>query len=325
MPLSRRSGTSSAPSVETPSSRRWPVGFRPTALQQDLLDGGLPAALPERLLDVELVVVQQAQVELAVGRQAHAVARAAVGLAHRRDEADDAAAAGEAEVARLVGGASCGASGSSGPSSASIRRRVSAVGTNCDSATWAASPPPSGISSMKRTCQSRSCARARELHHVHVVVVAGDRAVELDRDEPGLLRRRDAGLHLLERGEAHQLLEPLGVERVHVDVEPPQARARASGFASRGSRIAVGRHRQVLDALDRGDPLGDLDDLRPQRRLAAGEPELVEARPPPRRARPSRSPRRSRARATGRSSARAAACSRRSAGCSGRSATAAGS
>ena len=49
--------------------------------------------------------------------------------------------------------------GSSGPSSASIRRRVSAEGTNCESATCAVSPPPSGISSMKRTCQSPSRAR----------------------------------------------------------------------------------------------------------------------------------------------------------------------
>ena len=63
----------------------------------------LPPARAERLLHVQLVVVQQAQVELAVGGEAHAVAGAAVGLAHRGDEADDTATAPpEAVVARLL-------------------------------------------------------------------------------------------------------------------------------------------------------------------------------------------------------------------------------
>src|SRR3989304_1264913 len=54
---------------------------------------------------VQLVVVQQAQVELPVGGETHAVATSTVGLAHRADEADHLAVgrALKAIVARLVG------------------------------------------------------------------------------------------------------------------------------------------------------------------------------------------------------------------------------
>src|ERR1700691_1838036 len=52
--------------------------------------------------DVEFVVVEQAQVEFSVGGQAHPVAGAAVGLADRADEADDAARASKMGVARFV-------------------------------------------------------------------------------------------------------------------------------------------------------------------------------------------------------------------------------
>ena len=65
---------------------------------------------------------------------------------------------------------------SSGPSSASMRSRVSREGTNCVSATRAVSPPPRGMSSMKRDLPAALEAAARDVRHVHVVVVAGDHA-----------------------------------------------------------------------------------------------------------------------------------------------------
>src|SRR5437762_172221 len=66
------------------------------------LRGGLAAALADRRLHVELVVVEEAEVELAVRGEPHAVAVAAVGLAHGGDEAHDAARSREAVVPRLV-------------------------------------------------------------------------------------------------------------------------------------------------------------------------------------------------------------------------------
>src|SRR5579883_3013084 len=71
--------------------------------QEDVPDGGLAAAAADRRLHVELVVVQETEVELAVGGEPHAVAGAAVGLAHGRDEAHDPGRALEPPVARLVG------------------------------------------------------------------------------------------------------------------------------------------------------------------------------------------------------------------------------
>jgi hypothetical protein len=250
-------------------------GLEPHRPQQDLLHGRLAAARAQRLLHVELVVVQQAQVELAVGGEAHAVAGAAVGLAHGRDEADHAAPVREAEVLRLVGGALG-------------RQRLERAELALDPA-----PRLGGGDELRERHVRRLAASerhqldepdvpvaferaAREVHDDRIVVIAGHGAIDLDRDEARLDRGRDAGLHLLDRGEAHQLLEPLGIERVKVDVEPLQARlAQRRGEAR--EQDSVGGHRHVAHTGDRRDAPGDLDDLGAQRRLAPGEAELPEA------------------------------------------------
>src|SRR5207237_10742157 len=71
--------------------------------QQDRRDRLETAAGTQRAADVELVVVQEAEMEATLRGEPHAVAGAAVRLRHRADEADDAARAGEAVVPRLVG------------------------------------------------------------------------------------------------------------------------------------------------------------------------------------------------------------------------------
>src|SRR5882672_9506850 len=79
-------------------------GLERDRAREDRRHRGRTAARAQRLLHVELVVVEQAEMELAVRGQAHAVARPAVRLADGTDEADHAFAVREAEVLRLVGG-----------------------------------------------------------------------------------------------------------------------------------------------------------------------------------------------------------------------------
>ena len=223
-------------------------------LQQDLAHGRDAAARAQRLLDVELVVVEQAQVELAVGGEAHAVAGPAVRLAHRRDEADHAVAAvGEAEVAGLVGRARARQRlerRRAPPRSAAASRRS---GTNCDRATCAVSPPPSGISSMKRTCQPRSRAQPRELHHVGVVVVARHGAVELDRHaaRPPRPRRCPPRTSSTE-AKRISFFSRSGSSVSRCTLSRPQP-----GLAQRAREAreqdAVRGHREVRDAVDRRD------------------------------------------------------------------------
>jgi hypothetical protein len=81
---------------------------------------------------------------------------------------------------------------------------------------------------------------------------------------------------LLERAEAHQLLEPDRVERVDVDVDALEPRLDQRPRQPR-QQDRVGGHRQVAHAVERADPGHDLDQVGAQRRLAAGQPELAEA------------------------------------------------
>ena len=112
-----------------------------------------------------------------------------------------------------------GGSASSGPSSASMRRRVSRVGHELRQRHVRGVAAPERHQLDEAHVPVPVDRAPRQVRDVHVVVVARHHAVDLDRHEARLLGGRDAGLDLLERAEAHELLEPLGVERVHVDVE----------------------------------------------------------------------------------------------------------
>src|SRR5262245_59577459 len=72
-------------------------GLQPHRPGQDGLHLALVSPPAQRPLQVELVVVEEAEVELPVCSEPHAVARPAVGLAHRADEAHDALAVVETE------------------------------------------------------------------------------------------------------------------------------------------------------------------------------------------------------------------------------------
>ena len=124
-------------------------------------------------------------------------------------------------------------------------------------------------------------ARAAEaLHEIErrvVVLAALDDRVDLDRLEACAARRLDSGEHGREiAASAVHLLEDLLVEAVETHGEALQTRGLELGRVL-GEPRAVGRERDVLDALEARERGHDLDDVAPQQRLAAGEPELLDA------------------------------------------------
>ena len=79
-----------------------PGRFGAYGAQQDRADRLDTAARADGLLHVQLVVVQQTEVKFPVRGESHAIAAAAVRLAHGADEADRAPSFGEPEVLGLV-------------------------------------------------------------------------------------------------------------------------------------------------------------------------------------------------------------------------------
>src|SRR5882724_3920767 len=67
----------------------------PDDLTEPLLDGFIRSPAAQQRLQILLPETEQARAKFAVGRQAEAIAMAAERLAHRRDDADLAAAVGE--------------------------------------------------------------------------------------------------------------------------------------------------------------------------------------------------------------------------------------
>ena len=122
-------------------------------------------------------------------------------------------------------------------------------------------------------------AVAGQRHHVVLGEAADGDRVHLDRLEAGRLRRVEAGEHLLQPVAAGQFAEPAGVERVEPDVEPPQAGvvqrprpARRAGcrWSSARCRVMPGMATSMRDQLVQ---------VAPHQRLAAGQPDLVDAQP----------------------------------------------
>ena len=129
---------------------------------------------------------------------------------------------------------------------------------------------------MNRTPTPRSRPNAGEVDDLVVVDPPDHDDVHLHRVQAGVERRVDPGEHPVELVPAGQDPERLGVERVERDVDPLQA----------GRREVVGQlrepdpvrgHRQV-DA-ERLEQLEQAGQVGPDRRLAAGDADPVEAPP----------------------------------------------
>ncbi len=116
---------------------------------------------------------------------------------------------------------------------------------------------------------------AGECDDVFFVVVANDDAVEFDRCEPGGLSGFDAGPDLLERAEAHDTFESDRVQRVHMNVDPPESCV-VERFGEAGQKDCVRGHPDVGNALDLMKTIYDLYGVLSQEGFATGEANLVE-------------------------------------------------
>ena len=139
------------------------------------------SAAAQRRAHVELVVVEQAEMEAAVGGEPHAVAGAAVRLGHGADEADDAAAAGRRKFARLVRTGRAAEGLERAERRFDARARLGARHAGCDRDTSADSPAPSGISLDEAHVPGALERERGERHDVVVVEAADHHRVELDR------------------------------------------------------------------------------------------------------------------------------------------------
>ena len=205
-----------------------------------------------------------------------------------------------------------------------MRRRVSLLETYCETASRAHSPPPSGISSMKRTCHSRLCVSRASSTTSSSLYPRVTTTLSL------IGRRPTASAASMPAQISSTVPKRISrCSRPGCSVSMWMLTRRKPALAKRARQTrqqdAVGGHRQIAQAGEATEPFDDFDQVRPQRRLAAGESDLAKAH----RARGACHAldlgRRTAAHRSAQTAVRSAACSRRSAGCSGRSTTGAGS
>ncbi len=115
-----------------------------------------------------------------------------------------------------------------------------------------------------------------EVHHVVFVVPPDDHCVEFDRQQPGGLGLHDAVPHVLHVAPAGEALELRGIERINRDVDALKP-SLGEGPRQLFEQQAVGRHRERAHAGNVSHPAHDLHHVRAHGRLAAGQPELMEA------------------------------------------------
>jgi len=128
---------------------------------------------------------------------------------------------------------------------------------------------------MKRVCQSRSSARRATVDDVPSLSSRVTTQLILIGRRPASFRRRDAALDLLQRAEAHDLLQPLGLK---VSTWMLMRRRPAS------ARVGPARKKDGVGGLatsstpsSAADARHDLHDVGAQGGVASGEPELPEA------------------------------------------------
>ena len=211
---------------------------------------------------VRLAQREQAGAQLAVGGYADPVAVGAEGLRDRVDEADAAAAVGEAEGPRgRAGGAGLGL------------QRVNRMdrGTDLLAAEHVVGRPR--VVGVKRHELDEAdlvgvlAGEAGERDHLGLGEAAHRQGVDLDRvslREGG--ERREAAQDLVQNVAARHLAEALALERVDGDVEARDARVdQRVGVAL--ELVAVGRQRQLVQPGNRGEHRGQARQLAAHERL----------------------------------------------------------
>ena len=102
--------------------------------------------------------------------------------------------------------------------------------------------------------------------------------VDLDRREAGVARRVDAAKHAMHgKVDVVHRAEGRVVERIDAHGEPAQAGGAERAASFREAR-AIGREREIAQAIDARRACDERREFAPQQRLAAGEPHLFHAR-----------------------------------------------
>ena len=229
----------------------------------------------EGFADVQFVVVEQAQVKFAVGRQAHPVAGAAVGLADRADEPHDAARTRELIVARFVGEVFRWEFGerAEGRLDSAARFDVRDVALHRQRRAFSAAQRHQLDKSHVPVALD---GQARELDDVGFVVAGGYDRVELYRRESRFFRRDYPAPDFLEAAPSHLPFDGRRVQAIEMHIDTIQARA----FKCRrevSQQESIGGQREAVHAGNASEAFDDLDQIEPQRRLAAGQPEFSKA------------------------------------------------
>ncbi len=307
--LSRPSRTSRPWAATTSSRRRGRaqlrvpvVAARPDALDergQRLVRG--PA--PEDLADVGPVDREQARVELAVGRQPGPRAVAAERHGDRRDDPELAARRRHSASGRRPRRGTPRSAGSTGQF-APIRSTSSAAGTT--SSSRQPFECPTSMYSMKRrmTPVSRAQAAIGTMldslipRRTTMLTLTGARPASIAAAIPSSTRSTGKSIPFIAPKTASSSESRLTVTR--------RSPASASGPRQGPQRRAVGGEGQVdlaaVGSAQRGQHRDEVRQVAPDERLAAGDPELLDAERRRRSARPARSPRSERTWSLGRNS-----------------------
>ena len=118
--------------------------------------------------------------------------------------------------------------------------------------------------------------QAGKIHHVVFVVAAHHHRVEFDGRQPRGLGGQDAVPDILQFAPARQAVKFFRVEGVYRNVDALESRVRQR-LCQFGQEQAVRRERDGADALGAGDAAHEFQDVGAHGRLAARQPDLVEA------------------------------------------------
>ena len=247
--------------------------FRPYIRKQrvaEILVGSLAA--PQQLPHVRLVNRKQAVAQLAVGRQPDAIAIHAERLADRCHKANARAGIGEAI----------------------LRCRSPRIGIGnrlerCDFALqhgdhlvgqedFRLVPEPLGVQRHELDIADFVAIFAPEpghRHHVRLDQIGHRDDIDLDRSEAHFLRVSEPVQHLAEIVAAGDFEEALTVERVEVDIQPPQPGAvQVARLLFQQDR--VGGERDILNTWDRHQLRDQIRQAFTQEWLATGQPQLAD-------------------------------------------------
>ena len=145
--------------------------------------------------------------------------------------------------------------------------------------------------SMNRISAPASRANSTRSHELIVVVAARDDRVELEIGEAGAASGLDAREDVVERVHSREPLEPVPPQRVEADRDAMES-SLLELTGGTGEQHAVGRQSEIVEPGSLGEGGHERCQVASKERLAAGQPEPVDAHLPEQVGQLARSPRR---------------------------------